>query len=88
MKILVLYRPNSEHSRLVEDFVRDFQAQHGDEHLELMNVDSRDGSAMASLYDVMQYPTIMVIQDDGTIQRSWEGESLPLMDEIVAYARA
>jgi hypothetical protein len=88
MKVLVLYRPDSEHGRLVDEFVRDFRTQHPGENLELLNVDSRDGSATATLYDVMQYPTIMVIQDDGTIQRSWEGETLPLMDEVAAYARA
>lgn len=88
MKVLVLYRPNSEHGRTVEEFIHDFQHQHTEERLEILNVDSRDGSAMASLYDVVQYPAVLVVQDDGYIQRSWEGDSLPLMDEVAAYARA
>jgi hypothetical protein len=87
MKVLVLYRPNSEHGRIVEEFIHDFQQRHSDERMEILNVDSRDGSAMASLYDIMQYPAVLVVQDDGFVHRSWEGDSLPLMDEVASYAR-
>lgn len=86
--MLVLYRPNSEHGRIVEEFIHDFQRRHADERMEILNVDSREGSAMASLYDVMQYPAVLVVQDDGFIQRSWAGDNLPLMDEVASYARA
>lgn len=88
MKVLVLYRPNSEHGRLVEEFIHDFQSRHQSERLEVLNIDTRDGSAMASLYDVMQYPAILVLQTDGYLQKAWQGERLPLMDEVASYARA
>lgn len=88
MKVLVLYRPNSEHGRVVEEFIHDFQATHQNERLEVLNIDSRDGSAMASLYDVMQYPAVLVLQTDGYLQKVWEGDHLPMMDEVVAYAHA
>lgn len=87
MKILVLYRPDSEYSRLVETFIRDFKYQHeaDAEKLEVLDIDSRDGTAMASLYDIMQQPAILVLADDGSLVKSWTGESLPLMDEVAGY---
>ena len=88
MKVLILYRPDSEHARLVEEFIHEYKSREGDRHLEVLNIDTRDGSAAATLYDVLQYPAILVIQNDGTIQRSWEGDRLPLIDEVVAYARS
>lgn len=87
MKVLVLYRPNSEHGRLVDEFVYNFQSRHSTEKLELLNLDTREGSALASLYDIMQYPAVMVVRDDGSLQRSWIGETLPLINEVMAYAR-
>jgi hypothetical protein len=86
MKILILYRPESEHARTVEEFIHDFQRRHNTHHLEVLNIDSRDGIATATLYDVMQYPAILVLQNDGAVQKAWEGDSLPLMDEVAAYA--
>ncbi len=88
MKVLVLYRPRSEHGREVEEFIHDFQSRHRDERLEVLNIDTRDGSATASLYDVMQYPAILVVQGDGYLQKMWEGDRLPLMDEVASYAHA
>lgn len=88
MKVLVLYRPESEHGRTVDEFVREFQSRNHSGHLEVLNVDSREGSAMASLYDVMSYPAIMVLQTDGMLQKCWEGAELPLVDEVAGYASA
>lgn len=88
MKVVILYRPNSEHGRVVEEYVRDFEARTSVKQLEVLSIDTREGSATASLYDVMQYPAILVIQNDGYLQRSWQGETLPLMDELAAYAAA
>ncbi len=88
MKILVLYRPNSEFSRITEEFIHDYQARYADSKIDVLNIDSRDGVAMASIYDVMQFPTIMALRNDGSLLKSWEGQSFPLMDEIAAYAYA
>lgn len=87
MKVLVLYRPNSEHGRAIESFIRDFRYQHESnaDMLDVLNVDTRDGVAMASLYDVMQYPAILILADDGQLMKSWEGDTLPLMDEVAGY---
>lgn len=86
MKILVLYRPNSEHSRHIEEFIHNYQAVHDARHLEVVNLDTREGAATATLYDIMQYPAIMVVQNDGYVQKLWQGSDLPLMDEVASYA--
>lgn len=86
MKLLILYRPNSEHGRTIEEFVHEFQARHREKRLETMNIDSREGIAMASLYDVVQCPAILVLQRDGFVQKMWQGPELPLMDEVASYA--
>lgn len=71
----------------MEDFIREYQHRHGN-HMEVLNIDTREGSATATLYDVVQYPAILILQTDGYVQKIWQGDSLPLMDEVAAYARA
>ena len=87
MKVLVLYRPNSEYSRTVEEFIRDFKYQHEADgnKIAVVDIDSRDGSATASLYDVMQNPAILALSDDGQLVKSWVGQDLPLMQEVAGY---
>lgn len=85
MRVVILYRPKSEHGRLVETFIQDYRNRNSGGRLEVLDIDSRDGSAMASLYDVMQYPAILALANDGSVLHSWEGTALPLMDEIAYY---
>jgi len=87
MKVLILYRPNSEHGRLTEEFIHEYETRHQSDHLEVLNIDTREGSAIATLYDIMQYPAILVLQTDGYVQKVWQGDSLPLMDEVASYVR-
>jgi hypothetical protein len=88
MKIMVLYRPNSEHSRLIDEFIHDYQRNYRSPHLEVLSLDTREGSSTATLYDVVQYPAILVVEGDGGVQKIWQGDTLPLMDEVAAYATA
>ena len=87
MKVLVLYRPNSEFARRVEEFVSGLQTRHGvdEKHLAVMDYDSREGSSTASLYDIMGQPSILIIGDDGSYIKHWQGENLPLLEEVAGY---
>ena len=84
----MLYRPNSDHRRMVDEFAREFQARNPANQLEQVNIDNREGSDLANLYDVMDYPAILVLQADGTLQHAWQGTELPLVDEVIGYANA
>ncbi|HPR09727.1 hypothetical protein KDA06_04390 [Candidatus Saccharibacteria bacterium] len=86
MKILVLYRPNSEHARGVESFLHDLQKQHyiQPRNLKTLNMDSREGISTASIYDIMAFPAILVTADNGQYMKHWEG-NLPLMSEVMSY---
>lgn len=86
MRVTILYHPNSEQARSVEDFVHDIEAQQGIKS-ELLSLDTREGAAMATLYDITRYPAIVVSREDGGVIQTWSGEQLPLMNEVAAYAR-
>ncbi|HEX5796936.1 MAG TPA: hypothetical protein VFX86_00950 [Candidatus Saccharimonadales bacterium] len=84
MKVVILYRPNSEKARNVEEFAREFARRYMDKKLELVSIDTRDGSATATLYDVMKYPAVLALADDGQVIHEWQ-DSMPLMNEISYY---
>lgn len=88
MKVVILYRPVSEHATAVESFMRDFKKRNPGISLETINVDARDGVALASLYDIMRYPAILALSDDGTLLHLWNDDSLPMMDEVASYVFA
>jgi hypothetical protein len=84
MKVIALYHPQSEWARIVEEYARDFEHQRG-KKIEMMSVEEKDGSDMARLYDIVRYPAIVAIRDNGEMLAEWQGEQLPLMNEVAAY---
>ncbi len=90
MKVLILYKPNSEHSREVEEYVEELKKRSVGSPIrfEVLNANTRDGMATASIYDIFSFPAIMVLRMDGSVQKSWEGPNLPMFDEVQAYANA
>lgn len=86
MKLVVIYKPNSDHSTEVETYLHDLQSRiPSGIKTEIINGDTRIGMATASLYDILRYPGILVTRDDGVMLHSWEGGTLPLMDEVAGY---
>lgn len=84
MKAVILYRPNSEFARPVEEYVKDFEANRN-KIIELLSLDTVKGADLAKLYDIMQYPALLIIREDGQLLKEWQGERLPLMDEVSGF---
>ena len=77
--VTILYRPDSEHERQVMDFQRELAKSQV--ITQLVNIDSREGSVIARLYDIVRYPGVLLIEQDGRLRQAWSGE-LPLISEV------
>jgi hypothetical protein len=84
MKTLILYRPNSDHERIVLDYLRDFKMQTGKE-IPTMNVDSPEGIQLCEVYAIVEYPAVLVTDNDGHVQNIWTGTLLPRIGELSYY---
>ena len=85
MKVVILYRPNSETERSVQEYVREFSRETG-KAITLVDSDSIQGIDMARLYDIMRFPCIIVFKDDGTFIESWpDREKWPTISELSFY---
>ncbi len=88
MRIVVLYHPKSDHVGRVEEYAHEYHRRHPDRELELLSLETKPGWEMAKLYDVVRYPAVIAIAEDGEMQQLWQDELLPLLGELDAYANA
>jgi hypothetical protein len=84
MKAYILYHPNSDNARTVEQYIKDFESRHS-KKLEILSLETREGASMATLYDIVAYPALLVTQDNSQLLKEWQGLPLPLMDEVAGY---
>jgi len=85
MKVVVVYRQESDHAREVTNFLRDFSSQTG-RVIEEIDPDSREGDSFCRTYDIVEYPTLIAIDDGGVMHHLWCGRPLPTINEVSFYA--
>lgn len=85
MKVIIVYRSNSEHGRAVEEYMRDFLRRTGRE-IDTTDPDTPDGANTCRTYDIVEYPSVIALTDDGRMQNMWRGLPLPTINELSYYA--
>jgi hypothetical protein len=83
--VLVIYKPMSEHSSSVESFLHDFERRTS-RTLETLDPESRRGAELCRAYDIVEYPSVLALADNGEIRNLWRGLPMPLIDEVSYYA--
>lgn len=85
MRVVVVYKEQTDYARQVIDYLRDFEHQTG-RHLETLDPDTPEGADFCRTYDIVQYPTLIALSDDGVMQNTWPGLPLPTISEVSYYA--
>lgn len=86
MRVVVITRENTDYARTVETFSGDFTRQTG-KALEVLDADSPEAESLERTYDIVEYPTIIAISDDGQMQNMWTGVTLPTISEVSYYVQ-
>jgi hypothetical protein len=84
MKLTIVYHSEDEFSSSVERFGADFEVKYGVKP-ELVSLETIEGAEIVNIYEITQYPAILVVSDDGRLSKGWFGPELPLMDEVYGY---
>ena len=82
MRVVCIYKDNQDYTRSVNEWLEDFRRQTS-RKIETMDPDQNPGFCEA--YDVVEYPTIMALGEQGEVRASWRGRDLPLINEVLYY---
>lgn len=82
MRVVCVSRENADYARGVREWLEGFRRQTGRE-IEVLNPDENVG--FCEVYDIVEYPTILVVDEAGRVLASWRGTKMPLIDEVLYY---
>jgi len=85
MRTVVVYKEQTDYARMVDEYLRDFERQTGHK-IETMDPDTREGTMFCRTYDIVEYPSIVALDDNGQLQNIWRGTSFPTINELSYYA--
>lgn len=86
MKAIVVYKENDEDTRVVQEFLRDFEHQ-TNHNLDTLNPETPEGIQFCEAYGIIEYPTVIAISDDGVMQNQWTNLPLPTISEVSYYVK-
>ena len=86
MKVVIVYKNESDSARDVLDFLRDFERQTS-HILETLEPESPQGEQFCRAYDIVEYPTVIALSDDSVMQNTWTGMPLPTISEVSYYVQ-
>ena len=86
MRVVIVWKDYTDYSREVIDWLREFNRRTGKE-LESIDPDTKDGGGFAKAYDVVEYPTVLALMDDGKLMSMWRGLPLPTINEVSFYTK-
>lgn len=86
MKAVILWNEETDYAREVRDWLRDFEADTG-KKIESLDPQTVEGESFATAYDILQYPAIAVVDNDGRLLQMWKGTPLPQTDQVAFWAK-
>ena len=84
MKILVVFKEFSDKAREVFEWIDAFERRSG-VTVEKLEPESKEGESFCMAHDIVEYPTVLVIGEDGKVFESWRGTPMPQIDTVMAY---
>jgi len=84
MRVVVVYKDQTDYARQVTDYLFDFKRQTGRD-LETLDPESQEGISFCTAYDIVEYPSVVAISDNGQMQNLWRGLPLPTISEVSYY---
>lgn len=81
MRVVCVWRRASDYGRMMEEWLTEFERRTGAE-VESLDPDTKDGEGFCRAYDVVEYPTILALGNDGQALAEWRGVALPTFDGV------
>ena len=82
MRVVCVYKDNQDYTRMVDEWLADFYRQTGHQ---IETIDPDIDISFCEAYDIVEYPTILAIDNSGAILSIWRGQTLPLFNEVLYY---
>lgn len=86
MRVVCVWKENTDYAREVREWLADYKAHTGNE-VESLDPETIDGEIFARAHDVVEYPSILAVDDSSKTLKMWRGTPLPQIDEVSYYVR-
>ena len=85
MRLVIVWNEQTDYAREVRDWLKDFAHDTGGKKIESLDPETREGEDFCKLYDIVEYPTIIAVEDEGQMLEMWRGTPLPQIEQVAYW---
>lgn len=86
MRVVMVWKDNTDYAREVMDWMQEFEHETG-LAVESLDPETTEGEIFVRARDMLEYPAIVAVNDDGMVLQEWKGTPLPQFDEVLYYVK-
>ena len=82
MRIVCVFRDNQDYTRSALEWLESFYRQTG---YQIEQLDPDKNPHFCETYDIVEYPTLLALSNNGEVRAMWRGRNFPLINEVSYY---
>ena len=80
----MIWRDESDYGRTVTEWLHDCERRIGVAP-ESVSPDEPEGESLCKSYDIVEYPSMIALDNEGKMIQMWRGRDLPRIDDVSYY---
>ena len=84
MRVVMIWRDESDYGRTVAEWLHDCERRIGVAP-ESVSPDEPEGESLCKSYDIVEYPSMIALDNEGKMIQMWRGRDLPRIDDVSYY---
>ena len=85
MRVAVLTKEGYDYSSAVDTFITELEAGGPGAEVERLDPDTYEGESLARSLDILEFPAIVALDENGGMVQQWLGMPLPPVSEVSYY---
>ena len=86
MRVVVVWKDNTDYAREVIEWIDGFERA-TDKKVESLDPDTIEGEIFVTSRDMLEYPSVVALDDSGRVLREWKGTPLPQFDQVFYFVK-
>ena len=83
MRLVLVWNEQTDYASEVREWLGDFEHDTGmKSKIEQLDPETIAGERFVHAYDILEYPAVVVTDNDGKLLRLWKGTPMPQIDEV------
>ncbi len=87
MRVVIIWNEATDYASEVRSWLKDFEHDTGGTKIvESIDPETMEGESFCRTYDIVRYPTIIAVDNDGKVLEEWTGTPLPQIEQVSIWA--